>query len=265
MQTLLGIQSDRGVGAAVQNGYSTSYEESVAFGSNARGAGRPTLNPFRPCWEDLKGAWNLALEDLFLEHFKSCHPELSSDEDYIRKHFKQRLETLRGALIVQLFRRRKAWTEDNTKSIIQADGHDTVELLLEMVKLLGTDGMSSDESNGESDKTCTVSSKSWRNPDLVRLLMWIDRNRPKHNVYGDRMSGNPPHRRLRLPYGSAPKSLRRAIANLPINFYDPIWYQGLSNGQKTRLGATVAQPLPLYILTWPRAALPSDPDDLGDY
>ncbi|KAJ7153758.1 hypothetical protein C8R46DRAFT_1042141 [Mycena filopes] len=290
MQTLLSITSDRGIGEAVHNGCSTSHEESVAFATNAWGDIQPTLDPFRPCWEDLKGPWNLALEDLFVEHFKSHRPDLSTHEDYIRKHFKQRLETLRGALLTQvkeleqpdlreeeganrrrcerrrtLFRRRKTWTEDNIKTIIQSDGHDTVMLLFEMVKLLGTEGMSTDESNSDSDKTCTVVSKNWRHPDLVRLLIWIDLNRPKHNVYGDRMSGNPVHRRLRVPYGGSPKSLRRAIANLPINFYDPIWYQGLSNGQKTRLGATAAQPLPTYIMTWPRTSLPSNADDHGDY
>ncbi|KAJ7175609.1 hypothetical protein C8R46DRAFT_1214079 [Mycena filopes] len=289
MQTLLGIRNDRGIGEAIlKNGHCATLAEATEF-AIADDPTQPTLTPFRPCWDDIKGSWNLALEDLFLAQFKTDYPEYSSDESYIRNHFRQRLETLRAAFFVQLresnqpdlrdeagsnrrrrerrrtlFRRRKGWTKDNAQSIKQSNGEETISLLCEMVELLGTDGMSSDESGSDSTKRCNVLHKNWRNPDVVRLLKWIDLHKPNHNVYGDR-TGNPPHRRLRLPHGKAPESLRRAIANLPINFYNPIWYEGLSAGQKIRLGATVAQPLPLYILTWPRTGLASDPDDLDDY
>ncbi|KAJ7482895.1 hypothetical protein B0H11DRAFT_1914978 [Mycena galericulata] len=296
MQNLLVIKSDRLIGEAVHNGYFTTLEESLAYADHATDAVQPTLKPFCPCWDDIKGAWNLALEDLFYERFKHDHPELiggGSNEEYIRKHFRQRLETLRGAIMVQvreldeperreetilksrrrerrrtLFNRRKTWTELNIQTIIQSDGQDTILLLFEMVKLLGTDGMSSDESAEDRNKRpmCTVVGKNWRNPDLIRLLKWIDLHRPKHTVYGGRAPGNPPHRRIRLPYGKAPTSLRRPIANLPINFYDPVWYHGLSKGQKLRLNATEPQSLPLYILTWPtNNQLPKDEDDHDDY
>ncbi|KAJ7730566.1 hypothetical protein B0H16DRAFT_1469537 [Mycena metata] len=287
-QKLLGIKSDRYVGVAVQSGYFTSRAEAVAYATEATAAVHPTLKPFCPCWEDIKGPWNLALEDLFIARFKKDHSEHCEDENYVRNHFKQRLETLRSALVVQvrqldrpdlqemtasnsrrterrrtLFRRRYGWAEDNLETIIQPDGHDTIGLLCEMVKLLGTDGMSSDESDGDSEVPFTVAMKTWRSPDIVRLLKWIDVHRPKQTVFGERLPGNPPRRRRRLRYGTAPTSLRRAIANLPLNFYDPVWYRGLSAGQQRRLGATESRPLPLYVLTWP--GLPPNRDDDDDY
>ncbi|KAJ7711817.1 hypothetical protein B0H16DRAFT_1744820 [Mycena metata] len=289
-QELLGIKHDNLVSKAVQNGHFTTLGEATAYANQAGGAVQPTLHPFRPCWEDLKGTWNLTLQDLFVEHFMQKHPQYSQHEVYVRKHFEQRLETLRGAIMVQirqidqpdlreetasnnrrterrrtLFHRRKTWAEHNLETFVQSDGHDTIQLLLEMLKLLGTDGMSSDESDTDLERPCTVVGKGWRCPDVVRLLKWIDLRRPKHTVYGERKPGNAPHRRLRLPYGKAPKTLRRPIANLPENFYDRIWYQGLSSGQKTRLGATEEQALPLYILTWPKESLPKNVDDQDEY
>ncbi|KAK7013884.1 hypothetical protein R3P38DRAFT_2545937, partial [Favolaschia claudopus] len=290
-QSLMGIKNDGCIGHAIQRGHFTPREVAVAYGNQADNAVSPALEPFRPCWEDLRSPWNLALEDLFVDRFRDEHPEHTMDQEYIRTRFRQRLETMRDAIMVQvrqlgrpdlqrkkfsrnrrrerrrvLFRRRKAWASDNLETMIQADGHDTVELLLQMVSLLGTDGMSTDESANESDNNlCTVSAKDWRSPDIIRLLKWIDLHRPRHTAYGEQMPGNRPHRRLRLPHGKAPTSLRRPIANLPINFYNPVWLQGLSPARKRHLGATQARPLPLYVLTWPANSLPENKDDQDDY
>ncbi|KAJ7165298.1 hypothetical protein C8R46DRAFT_812069, partial [Mycena filopes] len=189
--------------------------------------------------------WNIALEDLFLERFKEDYPEHSRDETYVRNHFRQRLETIRAAIRIQVRQKDRPDLQEESAahsrrterrravySIIQSNGHDTMKLLLAMVELLGTDGMSSDESASDVGQPCTVVGKNWRNPDLIRLLKWIDLHRPRQVEAGERKPGNQPHRRLRLPYGKTPKSLRRAIANLPINFYDKLWYQGLSPGQR---------------------------------
>jgi hypothetical protein len=102
MQKLLAIRSDRLIGEVVHDGYFTTREEASAYATQNDGAIQPTLKPFCPCWDDLRGAWNLALEDLFLDRFKQDHPEHSKDEGYIRNHFRQRLETLRAAIMVQV-------------------------------------------------------------------------------------------------------------------------------------------------------------------
>ncbi len=45
-----------------------------------------------------------------------------------------------------------------------------------MVELLRTEGMTTDESDGEGEQgACYVSPKPWRNAEVVKLLKWLDR------------------------------------------------------------------------------------------
>ncbi|KAJ7482881.1 hypothetical protein B0H11DRAFT_1914965 [Mycena galericulata] len=93
-QHLLGIEVDREISNAIHQRRFTTLEESTAYANSASGAFQPTLDPFCPCWQDLSGSWNLALQELFLERFKSENPTLGSYEDLVRERFRQRLETL---------------------------------------------------------------------------------------------------------------------------------------------------------------------------
>jgi hypothetical protein len=116
-----------------------------------------------------------------------------------------------------------------------------------MVKLLGTDGMSSESSEDGTDnqsKPCSIVDKNWRHPDVMRLLGWIDLHWSQS--YGK--TGTPFHTRLRLPRGQAAVSLRFPIAGLPLNFYHPTWYNGLTREKKRSLGAREISPLPLHLL-----------------
>lgn len=135
-----------------------------------------------------------------------------------------------------------------------------------MVDLLGTEGMSSDESTNDGQGSCLVVRKDWRHPNLIRLLKWLDQNRQKLTAYGNRKPGARRHRRLRYPNGRAPTSLRKPLARLPINFYNEVWYNGLTTAQQKDLQAGPPQALPLYVLTWPtNHDLPTDPDDHDEF
>ncbi|KAJ7482866.1 hypothetical protein B0H11DRAFT_2232244 [Mycena galericulata] len=267
MQDLLEIKYDRSIGEAVQRGHFTNLEQASAFANF--NVGIPALTPFRPCWENLEGPWNKALGDLFVERLKLDHPEFRANGAYIRKYFRQRLRTLREALNIHyrdsngdirearasngrrterrrmIYTKRLDWTVDNSHGL-QADGSYPMLFLYQMVKLLGTDGMSSDESTGNPDTMCTVVHKNWRHPDVVRLLRWIDLN--LSNRSERKVSGPEGHLRLRLPHGKAAVTLRYPIAGLPVNFYHPEWYDGLEIQEKKRLGALKPQPLPLHLL-----------------
>ncbi|KAJ7165161.1 hypothetical protein C8R46DRAFT_1035765 [Mycena filopes] len=257
MQRLLGIAYDNLIGESVRLGHSTPLIATM-------GPQKPSLTPFCPCWEDLGGEWNQALAELFLERFKLDHPELAilRNETYICSYFHQRLRTLREALVrcnrelagekvrektASMGRRRErrrtvydkrmTWTLNNQESY-------PILLLFRMVKLLGTDGMSSESSaeSGGDGKRWTVVNKNWRHPDVVRLLNWIDLQWRQ----GER-SAVPFHCRLRRPHGKS-VSLRLPIAGLPVNFYHPVWYNTLSPDKKRRLRAADVKALPVHLL-----------------
>ncbi|KAK7013874.1 hypothetical protein R3P38DRAFT_2788135 [Favolaschia claudopus] len=171
MQRLLGIQSDRTAGDAVRRGHATSLKLAKAFP-------QPTLVPFRPCWDDIAGDWNQALGQLFVESFKLEHPQLATNETYIRKYFLRRLRTLREAMASDRHQQKRISATGRKHSreetnVDPSDGSYPILLLYRMVKLLGTDGMSSDSSDdgrnyeqtrAKSDKIYTVRNKNWRHP-----------------------------------------------------------------------------------------------------
>ncbi|KAJ7153757.1 hypothetical protein C8R46DRAFT_1042139 [Mycena filopes] len=225
MQQLLGIKYDYLIGEAVQRGHFATLKLTA-------GPGKPNLTPFRPCWEDLGGEWNQHLGSHFAQP-TACWGRSPAADSCTEAQ------------------KRKAWAVNNGRKIRASDGSYSVLLLYQMVKLLSTDGMSSEES---TDDGCRVVEKNWRHPDVVQLLRWMDLQRTSD-------SGAPTkyHRRLRLPHGQTAISLRFPIAGLPVNFYHPVWYNGLASDVKLKLRAVQATPLPLHLLHAPpssRARLP---------
>ncbi|KAJ7730553.1 hypothetical protein B0H16DRAFT_1469527 [Mycena metata] len=265
MQQLLGIEYDHNIGEAVRRGHCTALEFTA-------GDVEPSLTPFRPCWEDLKGDWNQTLAELFLDRFKLEHPDLSRNETYICDYFHKRLRTLRTALGIYgaestadevhdvmssrgrrrqrrraIFDKRLTWTADNGQSPSASNEPHPILRLYRMVKLLGTDGMSSESSDDDVPGLCTTVAKNWRHPDVVRFLEWIDLNCARHDA--KRTTGINSHRRLRRTSpGRATASLRFPVAGLPLNFYHPVWLSGLTTGEKRRLGAREVVPLPMHLL-----------------
>ena len=111
-----------------------------------------------------------------------------------------------------------------------------------MVDALGIDGMSTDESGDEKRFPATVISKDWRSNEVVALLQYVDRNQNQLNCFGNYKPGGQPHERNRSAY--APVSKRTALAGLPINFYNPVWYEGLTATEQRQLQAKPAFDLP---------------------
>ena len=104
--------------------------------------------------------------------------------------------------------------------------------------------MSSDESGEEgSGPPYYIKTREWRSRDLIPYLQMIDREKKRTNAYGNNRPGNPPRERQRLA-GTVYYSDRKAIPDLPLNFYDKTWYAGLSRRDRTLLkpGANLHMP-----------------------
>ena len=69
----------------------------------------------------------------------------------------------------------------------------------------------------------------------------IDRDRNVTTAYNNTNPGNPP--RLRKRRNNATETARNALPGLPINFYDPDWYNELTDRQKKEIGAKAAMEL----------------------
>jgi hypothetical protein len=114
------------------------------------------------------------------------------------------------------------------------------EHLDSILETLGAGGMSSDESDLDTDgrKVYFVKRMGWRPGVLTCRIMLIDRDRNVTTAYNNANPGNPP--RLRKRRNNATGTTRNAPPGLPINFYDPDWYNGLTDRQKKEIGATPA-------------------------
>lgn len=107
---------------------------------------------------------------------------------------------------------------------------------------LGAGGMSSDESDTDDLGHPVYRAKimTWRNKEVLKKLIDIDRNRNTTNAYGNTRGGNAPRVRKRR---EGRETLRKAIPGLPLNFYNPEWYAGLTRTQKRELNVKEKKPL----------------------
>jgi hypothetical protein len=133
---------------------------------------------------------------------------------------------------IQLFADRSQIALDNRGVDEIAD--PVWDFLYATTRLLRSEGMSSDESGQEgSGPPYYIKTRDWRNKDLIPYLQMIDRDKPRINAYGNNRPGNHPRERQRI--SAASNSNRKAIPDLPINFYDKTWYAGLSARDKALL------------------------------
>lgn len=108
---------------------------------------------------------------------------------------------------------------------------------------LGEPGTSTDEEEEREDgsRVFGILRKDWRSAELERfcrflqVLVSVDPDRRNSVVL-----------RRRIPTGKV--SMRKARRGLPINWYDPTWYNRLSAGERRRLGAQPAVPLDIPAL-----------------
>lgn len=109
-----------------------------------------------------------------------------------------------------------------------------------MVDSLGKDGQSSDETDGENH---AVRIKDWRSTAVKKLLIFVDQNKNNTTASGNLIGGVRAFVRVRRDYG--PISTRQAVAGLPRNFYDSVWFDSLSYIQQVQLRATAPIELPV--------------------
>jgi hypothetical protein len=120
------------------------------------------------------------------------------------------------------------------------------DFLYKTTRLLRSEGMSSDESGQEGlGPPYYIKARDWRNRDLIPYLQMIDRDKTRTNAYGNNRAGNPPRERQRI--AAASNSNRKAIPDLPLNFYDKTWYAGLSHRDKTFLRPKAVLRMPVLV------------------
>ncbi|KAF8961278.1 hypothetical protein BDZ97DRAFT_1760015 [Flammula alnicola] len=247
-------------------------ETEVEAFENDEGPG-PTP-PYLPDWFNIKGAWNHALLLLFMEEYaKQYTIENEEDQDVISKMFMDRLFRLRknikhvkrraGETNTQLSQRylamharvlreqrrnsrRNETFETRSRITVQnrmaqrGEAKDSWEHLDSILETLGAGGMSSDESELDSDgrKVYYVKGMSWRRKTLTARMIIIDRDRNITTAYNNTRPGNPP--RLRKRRNNPTDTARNALPGLPINFYDRNWYSQLTDRQKKEIRAVPA-------------------------
>ncbi|KAJ7175559.1 hypothetical protein C8R46DRAFT_1030596 [Mycena filopes] len=94
MLQLLKIRIDKDIFSTHTARQYTTVAESAAYFRGESSARRPGLDPLRPCWDDLDGQWNMALETLFVERFDVEYPHLQGHAQFIRLRFRLRLARL---------------------------------------------------------------------------------------------------------------------------------------------------------------------------
>ncbi|CAG8605338.1 15219_t:CDS:2 [Acaulospora colombiana] len=114
--------------------------------------------------------------------------------------------------------------------------HDFPSDSITMVKSLGVDGVSSEESDGESesgsDRIFKIKRLSWRSPDLTTFLRRIDelplKKRGKRPLYQRRL-------RRRRVVADINSEGRDAVPSLPSNLYRTEWLQSLNERARKKL------------------------------
>lgn len=120
------------------------------------------------------------------------------------------------------------------------------DFLYQATRSLHSEGMSSDESGQEgSGPRYYIRIREWRSRALIPYLQLIDRDRRRVNGYGNNRPGRPARDRIRVAGGVVSK--RKAVPELPINFYDETWYAGLNHRDKKLLRAGPAVTLPVLV------------------
>lgn len=107
------------------------------------------------------------------------------------------------------------------------------KLMDAMVRHLGADGQSSDESDDGGGYTATL--PEWRAENVSQLLEYCDDHRKPTTEEGKIRPGTIPRERARVD--SPTKSGRPAPQCLPENLYNAIWYQSLPRTAQEALHA----------------------------
>lgn len=245
-------------------------EEEIQAFENDEGEG-PTA-PYLPDLCNYKGAWNHALLLLFMEEYlKKYTIEDEDDQEEITEMFMARIYRLRKKAkeamrlsgesnSMQMSRRyiamhkrvlKQQRRNSRRNEVFETRSRITVQNIASQVgetkviwehldsilEVLGAGGMSSDESEVEDDgrKVYYVRRMGWRRRALSGRMILIDRDRNVKTAYNNTRPGNPP--RLRKRRNNPTETLRNALPGLPVNFYEPGWYNQLNDRQRKELRA----------------------------
>ncbi|KAG6896246.1 hypothetical protein C0992_009507 [Termitomyces sp. T32_za158] len=98
LKPLLDIKQDKDISESTKNGqHMASPDEVDDFDNGSIPA--PSLTPFRPYWDDIYCSWNESLSEQFTDQILTANRELDDEvRDSVKKHFFQRLETLKREL-----------------------------------------------------------------------------------------------------------------------------------------------------------------------
>ncbi|PPQ84628.1 hypothetical protein CVT24_007137, partial [Panaeolus cyanescens] len=226
--------------------------------------------PYTPEWTretgDMDTEWNFQLATLF---FKSVAEDLNEyfqatnkdDEAYATERFMARLKRIQGRYIKEdpkrsegkhqrrrdlqrphtrrktLYDTRRAIVKENINSSSRQEQKNIWKNIGMMVDTLGADGQSSDESGRDEQggRIYVVKKMSWRSPAVLSRLKVIDDDRNKTNGYGNSPAGRVFRDRKRQGTKTSQETVRRPIAGLPHNFYDPKFLDSLSPRERQKL------------------------------
>jgi hypothetical protein len=110
--------------------------------------------------------------------------------------------------------------------------------VIDLVKMLGINGMSSESSDGDiggNDRTYLVKRLPWRSDELTTWLHRIDAL-PRKNRVGVNLTHYTVSRKREL---SDLESVRPPRRRLPVNFYDREWMSQQDDRSRARLGINV--------------------------
>ncbi|PBK81008.1 hypothetical protein ARMGADRAFT_1091751 [Armillaria gallica] len=283
MNELMGIECD----LQVINVEHATHEEVESF--DLVGEPKPALQGMRVYWSNLKVGWNNELEEKFIQAFRVKYPDIinsAANETVVCDMYFDRLTRLKKVLILygrregeqeevhgerivqqlnaKLYQQRpnsrRATTYQDHLEICKAnskldDGQaDEAWLSIQgVVTVLRAGGMSSDESDtdGDGNEVFHVNRLEWRSSEIGGILDIIDADYRKLNAYGNRRARNPRRQRTREGGGL---SGRGPIQGYPLNYYNMVWYNGLSNRERRALQVKASVPLPALTYDVPTAA-----------
>ncbi|KAI0367548.1 hypothetical protein BV20DRAFT_1037610 [Pilatotrama ljubarskyi] len=183
--------------------------------------------------------WNTSASMVFARAFVECGRFDCDDQELIAEAFRTHVRTLRKNFLrqaeeehVRKTAEKKARREQRKSTLFYrrrrvAAKYSQLKPHLPMLEQLGIDGMSSDESDEDSNgcKLFRILAKSWR-PD--RVTAWLRGFDAVDALTRDAQSsrGNQPRRRA---VSSKVDDSRAAVKGLPKNAYNPVWYAKLGD------------------------------------
>ncbi|KAH7905899.1 hypothetical protein BJ138DRAFT_1017065 [Hygrophoropsis aurantiaca] len=221
-----------------------------------------TADTFRVDLTDTpRSPWNLSAAQVFADDFCAAHPNLRRTRqevldawfthfDNLRANYRKQEASKKELQALENARTQRRRTE--RRSNLYSRRYEAAEYYLSirqsalpLIKMLGADGMSSDESGHEGQQgeaIYFVTHKPWRAQKLTTWLRTLDSLHLYFRYQGKwkATSGAWPHIRVT----STVSSERAAVPGLPENFYSATWLETLSEFETTDLQPEAPMQIP---------------------